>query len=382
MSQSGRALRLFDGTEEPLDPDGVERLRRGRPLRPRQGWRVRGAASARRTGGDGRARRRGTGRSARGFACGASNSRCAPARVAERRGGRPVPCAAAPEAPPGRQCRRNSRIPAAFPGSCEASNELAEGLFWTRLPFENLRAPPDPLALRVLFFPIFLFPPRAARFVPRSSGPRPSSRPRFSAHVHAARLRKSEGSRSRPNHFGRRARAARSWRRRGGAHLAFGSARVGALSHGRDGRDRRIPSAGVTLDLCADISRDLSAALDVAEAIAGPRVSARGRAPRASSARSTTLRDYAALCRHARQRSRFGSRSTASVFSAARLKGVDGEGQVILDVEGRKNIVSASRADRRRTALVRLAGGARRLATPPRRRRDVQRGRRAAQRDR
>jgi len=44
------------------------------------------------------------------------------------------------------------------------------------------------------------------------------------------------------------------------------------------------PATGVTLDLCADISKDLSAALDVAEAIAAPRYRLEV-APRASSVR-------------------------------------------------------------------------------------------------
>lgn len=34
-------------------------------------------------------------------------------------------------------------------------------------------------------------------------------------------------------------------------------------------RDSRIPGAGITIDLCTDISRDLSAALDVADVIPG-----------------------------------------------------------------------------------------------------------------
>lgn len=94
------------------------------------------------------------------------------------------------------------------------------------------------------------------------------------------------------------------------------------------------PAAGVTLDLCADISRDLSAALDVAEAIAGPRYRLEVGSPGIERA-LYSVRDY----------ERFSGRQAKLKLRAAldgqrvlrgSLKGVDGEGHVILDVEGRE----------------------------------------------
>jgi len=94
------------------------------------------------------------------------------------------------------------------------------------------------------------------------------------------------------------------------------------------------PSAGITLDLCADISRDLSAALDVADAIVGPRYRLEVGSPGVERA-LYGVQDYG----------RFAGKQAKVKLRAAvdgqrvlhgSLKGIDEEGRIVLDGEGRE----------------------------------------------
>jgi ribosome maturation factor RimP len=93
-------------------------------------------------------------------------------------------------------------------------------------------------------------------------------------------------------------------------------------------------AAGVTLDLCAEISRDLSAALDVADAIVGPRYRLEVGSPGVERA-LYGVRDYA---RFAGKQAKVKLRSPVDgqrVFRGT-LKGVDDAGHIILEGEGRE----------------------------------------------
>lgn len=95
------------------------------------------------------------------------------------------------------------------------------------------------------------------------------------------------------------------------------------------------PSAGVTLDLCADISRDLSAALDVSDAIA---TTARYRLEVGSPGVERALYDVRDYARFAGRQAKVKVRQPIDgqrVLHGS-LKGLDGDGRVLLEGEGRE----------------------------------------------
>jgi ribosome maturation factor RimP len=94
------------------------------------------------------------------------------------------------------------------------------------------------------------------------------------------------------------------------------------------------PSAGITLDLCADISRDLSAAMDVADTIPA-RYRLEVGSPGVERA-LYELRDYA---RFAGRLAKVKLRQPVGGQSVLRggLKGMDPEGRVVLECDGREH---------------------------------------------
>jgi ribosome maturation factor RimP len=94
------------------------------------------------------------------------------------------------------------------------------------------------------------------------------------------------------------------------------------------------PSLGITLDLCADISRDLSAALDVAEVS-----SARYRLEVGSPGVERTLYSIADYARFAGKQAKVKTRQPidGQRVLQGELKGLDPAGNVILDVEGQEH---------------------------------------------
>jgi ribosome maturation factor RimP len=94
------------------------------------------------------------------------------------------------------------------------------------------------------------------------------------------------------------------------------------------------PSAGITLDLCADISRDLSAALDVGDAITATRYRLEVGSPGVERA-LYQVRDYARFAgRQAKVKVRQPIDGQRVLHGS--LKGLDEEGRVVLDGEGRE----------------------------------------------
>jgi ribosome maturation factor RimP len=95
------------------------------------------------------------------------------------------------------------------------------------------------------------------------------------------------------------------------------------------------PSLGITLDLCADISRDLSAALDVSEAIP----SARYRLEVGSPGIERTLYDIADYARFAGKLAKVKVREPieGQRVLCGTLKGRDEAGAVVLEVDGREH---------------------------------------------
>jgi ribosome maturation factor RimP len=94
------------------------------------------------------------------------------------------------------------------------------------------------------------------------------------------------------------------------------------------------PGAGVTLDLCAEISRDLSAALDVADVMPG-----RYRLEVGSPGLDRSLYEGSDYARFAGQKAKIKVREAISgqrVLSG-RLKGLDEGGLVVLESEGREH---------------------------------------------
>lgn len=94
------------------------------------------------------------------------------------------------------------------------------------------------------------------------------------------------------------------------------------------------PSLGITLDLCADISRDLSAALDVADVI-----SARYRLEVGSPGIERTLYSIADYGRFAGKQAKVKIREPIDGQRVLRgeLKGLDDAGNAVLNVEGREH---------------------------------------------
>ena len=94
------------------------------------------------------------------------------------------------------------------------------------------------------------------------------------------------------------------------------------------------PSLGITLDLCADISRDLSAALDVSDVIA-----ARYRLEVGSPGVERTLYSVADYARFAGKQAKVKIRQPidGQRVLCGELKGLDGTGSVVLDVEGHEH---------------------------------------------
>ena len=102
-------------------------------------------------------------------------------------------------------------------------------------------------------------------------------------------------------------------------------------------------AAGVTLDLCADISRDLSAALDVAEAIAAPRYRLEVGSPGIERA-LYQIRDYA---RFAGQQAKVKIRQPIDGQRVLQglLKGLNETGNVVLVVEGVEHVLPPSQIE-------------------------------------
>lgn len=137
------------------------------------------------------------------------------------------------------------------------------------------------------------------------------------------------------------------------------------------------PSAGVTLDLCAEISRDLSSALDVADVMPS-----RYRLEVGSPGVERPLyleRDYV----------RFAGRQVKVKLSRplpdgqrvlrGTLKGVDAEGRVVLESDGHEHHVTISQIDTARLAFDwQAARGVRQKHDAPR----LKRAGRASPRDR
>ncbi|HEX3593532.1 MAG TPA: ribosome maturation factor RimP [Polyangiaceae bacterium] len=98
--------------------------------------------------------------------------------------------------------------------------------------------------------------------------------------------------------------------------------------------DSKDPSLGITLDLCADISRDLSAALDVSDTI-----SARYRLEVGSPGVERTLYEHRDYERFAGKLAKVKVREPIGGQHVLRgeLKGLDGEGRVVLDVDGQEH---------------------------------------------
>jgi len=95
------------------------------------------------------------------------------------------------------------------------------------------------------------------------------------------------------------------------------------------------PSAGITLDLCADISRDVSAALDVAEIIP----TARYRLEVGSPGIDRALYHPADYARFAGRQAKVKIREPIDGQHVLRgcLKGLDDQGQVILEADGKEH---------------------------------------------
>ena len=95
------------------------------------------------------------------------------------------------------------------------------------------------------------------------------------------------------------------------------------------------PSLGITLDLCADISRDLSSVLDLAEVI----TTARYRLEVGSPGIERTLYSIADYARFTGKQAKVKIRQPidGQRVLQGELKGLDGAGNVILDVEGREH---------------------------------------------
>ncbi len=95
------------------------------------------------------------------------------------------------------------------------------------------------------------------------------------------------------------------------------------------------PAAGITLDLCADISRDLSAALDVAEVIMGPRYRLEVGSPGVERA-LYSVRDYE---RFAGRRAKVKTREPIDGQRVLHgtLHGLDEAGRIIFESDGREH---------------------------------------------
>jgi ribosome maturation factor RimP len=137
------------------------------------------------------------------------------------------------------------------------------------------------------------------------------------------------------------------------------------------------PSAGITLDLCADISRDLSTALDVAEVI-----STRYRLEVGSPGIERSLYHVADYARFAGRSAKVKVREPIDGQRVLRggLKGLDADGRIVLDVEGREHHLEPRQVENGRLWFDWQAtrGGPR--SAPGRQ--SPGRARRAAQRDR
>jgi ribosome maturation factor RimP len=103
------------------------------------------------------------------------------------------------------------------------------------------------------------------------------------------------------------------------------------------------PSLGITLDLCADISRDLSAALDVGEVI----TTTRYRLEVGSPGVERTLYDIGDYSRFAGKQAKIKVREPIDGQRVLRgtLKGRDEEGRVVFDVEGREHHLEAGQIE-------------------------------------
>jgi ribosome maturation factor RimP len=96
------------------------------------------------------------------------------------------------------------------------------------------------------------------------------------------------------------------------------------------------PGAGITLDLCADISRDLSTALDVAEVI-GARYRLEVGSPGVERA-LYGVGDYARFSGHLAKVRLAEPRDGERVLRGI-LQGIDDDGRVVLEIDGTRTAV-------------------------------------------
>ncbi|SRR5260221_13490147 len=137
------------------------------------------------------------------------------------------------------------------------------------------------------------------------------------------------------------------------------------------------PSAGITLDLCADISRDLSAALDVADAMP-----ARYRLEVGSPGIERALYELRDYARFAGRQAKVKVRQPIEGQRVLRgcLKGMDEAGRVIIECDGREHHLEPEQIESGRLWFDWQA--ARGVSGGPSNQRGPRRPRRAAQRDR
>ena len=137
------------------------------------------------------------------------------------------------------------------------------------------------------------------------------------------------------------------------------------------------PSLGITLDLCADISRDLSVALDVTDVI-----SAHYRLEVGSPGVERSLYELHDYERFAGKQVKVKVRQPIDGQRVLRgeLKGLDTEGHVVLDVEGQEHHLEPAQIESGRLWFDWQA--ARGVSNVAKGRQTASRARRAAQRDR
>jgi len=109
--------------------------------------------------------------------------------------------------------------------------------------------------------------------------------------------------------------------------------------------DARDPGAGVTLDLCAEISRDLSAALDASDAIAR-----RYRLEVGSPGVERALygaRDFERFSGH-EAKLKLKAPVRGEYVVTGTLEGLDGEGRVLISIRGERSVVELADVDKAR----------------------------------